>query len=129
MSSSMDFNLHAAFKAAASLGDSELLAQCEMDFFIGTGPGGQHRNKTKTAVRLRHIPTGMTSAASERRSQSQTKYAALRRLRRKLAAAAAEKKERIPTVPTKASNERRLQEKRRAALARVRRLIPWDRDG
>lgn len=39
--------------------DEKLLSQCEMDTFKAAGPGGQHRNKRESAVRLRHLPTGI----------------------------------------------------------------------
>lgn len=42
-----------------TLSDDELMAQCEMDTYKSTGPGGQHRNKRETAVRLKHLPSGI----------------------------------------------------------------------
>ncbi|XP_078181832.1 class I peptide chain release factor isoform X3 [Carex rostrata] len=44
-----------------TLSDDELMAQCEMDTYKSTGPGGQHRNKRETAVRLKHLPSGITA--------------------------------------------------------------------
>lgn len=41
--------------------DEELIRQCEMTTFKASGPGGQHRNKRESAVRLKHIPTGITA--------------------------------------------------------------------
>lgn len=41
------------------LSDEELMAQCEMDTYKASGPGGQHRNKRESAVRLKHLPTGV----------------------------------------------------------------------
>lgn len=75
-------------KAARSwldLSDSELLAQCEIDFYRAGGPGGQKRNKTSSAVRLRHGPTSLIVTASESRSQHENKARALRRLREAIA--------------------------------------------
>ncbi|MGV3541401.1 MAG: peptide chain release factor H, partial [Rufibacter sp.] len=48
------------------------------------GPGGQHVNKTESAVRARHLPSGLMVVASERRSQHQNKEEAKQRLQEKL---------------------------------------------
>ncbi len=66
------------------LSDEQLLAQCEVDTYRASGPGGQKRNKTSSAVRLRHVPTGLIVIAEESRSQHENKAKALRRLRRAL---------------------------------------------
>lgn len=68
-----------------TLTDAELIAQCEVDTYRASGPGGQKRNKTSSAVRLRHAPTGVIAHATESRSQHENKARALRRLREKLA--------------------------------------------
>ena len=39
--------------------DDALLAECRVETFRAGGPGGQHQNKTESAVRLTHLPTGM----------------------------------------------------------------------
>ncbi|MEE9278009.1 MAG: peptide chain release factor-like protein [Dehalococcoidia bacterium] len=67
------------------LSDEDLLRQCRVDTFRASGPGGQHRNKTDTAVRLTHQPTGCRAQASERRSQQQNRRRALARLRQTIA--------------------------------------------
>src|SRR5262245_19569652 len=67
-----------------SLTDDQLLAQCEVDTYRASGPGGQKRNKTSSAVRLRHPPTGLIVIAEESRSQHENKAKALCRLRRAL---------------------------------------------
>jgi hypothetical protein len=67
-----------------ALTDEQLLAQCEVDTYRASGPGGQKRNKTSSAVRLRHPPTGLLVIAEESRSQHENKAKALRRLRQAL---------------------------------------------
>jgi hypothetical protein len=67
------------------LSDSELLRQCRLDVFRGSGPGGQKRNKTSNSVRLTHLPTGLHVTADESRSQLENKTRSLRRLRLRLA--------------------------------------------
>ena len=64
-----------------ALADDKLLEQCEMDHYRASGPGGQKRNKTSSAVRLRHIPTGLAASAADDRSQNVNRGRALRRLR------------------------------------------------
>lgn len=64
----------------SSLSEDQLLAQCEVDTYRASGPGGQKRNKTSSAVRLRHKPTGLIVIAEESRSQHENKAKALRRL-------------------------------------------------
>src|SRR6187431_216747 len=66
------------------LSEDQLLAQCEVDTYRASGPGGQKRNKTSSAVRLRHGPTGLLVIAEESRSQHENKARALRRLRQAL---------------------------------------------
>lgn len=68
--------------AFANLSDSALLAQCKVDTYRASGPGGQKRNKTSSAVRLRHEPTGLIVIAEESRSQHENKAKAILRLRR-----------------------------------------------
>jgi hypothetical protein len=67
-----------------SLTDAQLLAQCQVDTYRASGPGGQKRNKTSSAVRLRHEPSGLIVIAEESRSQHENRLRALRRLRQAL---------------------------------------------
>src|SRR5438105_3601569 len=67
-----------------NLTDAQLLAQCEVDTYRASGPGGQKRNKTSSAVRLRHLPSGLIVIAEESRSQHENRARALRRLRQAL---------------------------------------------
>jgi hypothetical protein len=65
--------------------DAELLGQCEVHTYKSSGPGGQHRNKVSSAIRLHHRPTGITALANESRSQRDNKLQAIRRLRMNIA--------------------------------------------
>ncbi len=102
-----------AARRALALPDAALLAECREDFFVGPGPGGQHRNKTASAVRLLHLATGVAVTATERRSQARNRAAALGRLRERLAALSRVPKARRATRPGRGAVERRLAEKRR----------------
>jgi hypothetical protein len=64
-----------------ALSDPQLLDQCAVDTYRASGPGGQKRNKTSSAVRIRHLPSGLIVIAEESRSQHENKARALRRLR------------------------------------------------
>jgi hypothetical protein len=67
-----------------NLTDTQLLEQCEVDTYRASGPGGQKRNKTSSAVRLRHPASGLMVIAEESRSQHENRARALRRLRQAL---------------------------------------------
>jgi hypothetical protein len=67
------------------LRDAELVAACNVHTYRASGPGGQKRNKTSSAVRLRHRPTGLTVVATESRSQHENRARAVRRLREAIA--------------------------------------------
>jgi hypothetical protein len=69
----------------AALATPDLLKHVTETRTKRSGPGGQHRNKTQTAVVLVHEPTGISAEASERRSQNENRQVALKRLRLKLA--------------------------------------------
>jgi ribosome-associated protein len=105
--------IRAAARRALALGDAALAAECREEFLVAGGPGGQHRNKAATGVRLLHLPTGVLVTATERRSQAMNRGAALERLRARLAALSHVPRRRVATRPTRASRERRLAEKRR----------------
>jgi len=107
--------------AAHELPDDELLAQCEVQAHRAGGPGGQHRNKAETAVRLVHRPTGVVAEGKDQRSRVQNLSAALDRLREKLARRAYRPPTRRKTRPSRAAEERRLEAKRRAAAKKKER--------
>jgi len=55
-----------------------------VETYRSTGPGGQRKDKKETAIRLTHIPTGITVVAAERRSQAMNREIAFERLQVKL---------------------------------------------
>ena len=69
----------------ARLPREALEAQTRFEAIKSAGPGGQHRNKVATGVRLTHLPTGIQGMATERRSQLENRLTALARLRLRLA--------------------------------------------
>jgi hypothetical protein len=91
----------------AMLSDEALMAECEIHFGRGSGPGGQHRNKVETAVSLLHKPTQVLAKASERRKQIENRRMALRRLREKLARTVRRQVDRNRYKPTELWQQRR----------------------
>ncbi len=113
--------------------DDVLLGECEVETFRATGPGGQGVNTTDSAVRLRHMPTGITVVARRERSQYQNKRAALARLRERLEARnaelAAERAARKPQQRSRRAREAILARKRaRAGIKRARGRVDGDED-
>src|SRR5947209_9848043 len=103
------------------LPDDALLAQCELQAHRASGPGGQHRNKAETAVRLVHRPSGVTVEGKDERSRTQNVRIALARLREKLERRAYRPPPRRPTRPSRAARERRVDSKKKQAAKKAMR--------
>lgn len=93
--------------------EQKLLDECEVQTFKSSGKGGQHVQKTDSAVRLIHLPTGLRVTCQEERSQFLNKRICLEKLRKKLENLAKKKKKRIPTKKPKGAKEKVLKEKRK----------------
>ena len=92
-----------------------------IETYRSSGPGGQRKNKTETAIRLKHLPSGMTVVATEHRSQAQNKKLAFERLRERLLRLNRPRRRRIPTpVPLRAVEKTKEEKRIRSAKKRLR---------
>jgi protein subunit release factor B len=105
---------------AIEIRDSDI----KIEFYRGSGPGGQHRNVTDSAVRIRHLPTGIVAQASESRSQAQNREVAMERLRMALEKRERKVKKRIATRVPKKAREERLSEKKIVSQRKRLRIPP-----
>ena len=101
--------------------DDDLLRECEVETFRSSGPGGQHVNKTESAVRLTHLPSGVVVTSRQERSQHRNKALCLQRLRKKVAQLNYIPAKRVPTRIPRSAKNRTLEEKaRRSQIKRLR---------
>jgi protein subunit release factor B len=101
--------------------DDELLRECQIDTFRSSGPGGQHVNKTESAVRLRHLPSGVVVTSQQERSQHRNKQVCLEKLRTKIERLNYRPARRVPTRVPRSAKNRTLEEKaRRSHLKSLR---------
>jgi len=110
--------------------DPEVLKdQVVVETYRSRGPGGQRKNKTETAVRLSHLPSGIVIVATEHRSQSQNRRLAFERLRERLIRLNRPRRRRIPThTPIRAVEKRMETKKRYSQKKRLRKKVNGERD-
>lgn len=116
------------FARFARMSPDEVARDCEVSAFHASGPGGQGVNTSDSAVRMRHLPTGITVTSREQRSQLQNRQECLRKLHRRFEERAHPPKPRKRTHPTKGSVERRLDAKRRRSDTKGLRRRPHPDD-
>ncbi len=104
--------------------DKDLLKECNVDTFRAGGKGGQHLNKTESAVRMTHLPTGTVVSCQDERSQYQNKRKCLLQLRGKLVALNYRPPKRIPTRKPRSAKEKILETKRKQSQKKQLRQKP-----
>ena len=71
--------------ALLAMSEDDLARQCKFEAYKSGGPGGQKRNKTSSAVKWTHLPSGISAHSNDFRSQVENRVRALHRLRVKFA--------------------------------------------
>ena len=104
--------------------DDQLLQECEIDTYRSSGAGGQHVNVTDSAVRLRHIPTGITVTSQQERSQLLNKLICLKKLREKVDKLNYRPPRRIPTKKPRSAKEKVLKQKAKNSQKKKWRASP-----
>lgn len=101
-----------------------LLKECSIDTFRSGGKGGQHVNKTESAVRITHLPTGIVVTCQDERSQYRNKQICLKRLQEKLNEMNKKPKWRIKTRMPRSAREGRIRAKKKHSLKKNLRKPP-----
>ncbi len=98
-----------------------------VEVFRASGPGGQHVNKTESALRLTHPPSGVVVMAQDSPSQHRNRETAFERLVERLERLNHVPKRRVPTKPSRAARERRIAVKKvRSVTKRTRGRVRGD---
>ena len=109
--------------------DDDLLAECKVSAFRASGSGGQHVYVTDSAVRLKHIPTGIVVSSQKERSQYLNKRECLQKLRNAVEKLNYRKPKRIATRMPKSVKVKNLAKKAmQSEKKRQRRSPNNDRD-
>jgi protein subunit release factor A len=109
--------------------DEALLAECRVTSFRSSGSGGQHVNTTDSAVRLTHLPTGITVTSQKERSQYLNKRECVAKLRKVVEKLNYVPPKRIPTrIPRSVKAKNRVKKAKDSAKKRLRHRPPLDND-
>jgi ribosome-associated protein len=101
--------------------------EVEVDVFRASGPGGQHVNKTQSALRLTHLPSGVVVTSQDSPSQHRNRETAFERLAERLERLNHVPRKRVATKPTAAARRRRIEAKKlRTKTKRIRARVTGD---
>jgi protein subunit release factor B len=103
-----------------------LKRQVTIETYRARGPGGQRKNKVETAVRLKHLRSGLTVIAAERRSQAENRRLAFERLRKRLMKLNRPIRRRIPTPTPLRAAEKRMEDKKIRSKKKRLRQKEWE---
>ena len=104
--------------------DDILLSECRVETFRSSGKGGQHANKTESAVRLTHIKSGIQVMCQDQRSQYLNKIQCIKELRLRIEKNNYIPPKRIRTKPSRGSIEKRLLIKKQKSEKKKNRKPP-----
>lgn len=103
--------------------DEELLSECHVMTFRSSGKGGQHVNVTDSAVRIKHLPSGITVTCQKERSQYLNKKTCLLKLREKVLKLNYKPPKRIPTkMPKSAKIKKQIKKTLHSEKKRLRKI-------
>lgn len=112
------------YAAYARMGDAQIARDCEVQTFHASGPGGQGVNTSDSAVRMRHVPTGIVVVSREERSQLRNCERCVEKIREACRRRARPPRPRKKTRVSAVQKRRRLEAKRsRGKLKQLRRRV------
>lgn len=109
--------------------DEDLIEECVVYTFRSSGKGGQHVNVTESAVRLKHLPSGIVVTSQQERSQYKNKRICLQKLREAVKKQNYRKPKRVPTKMPRSIRAKNLEKKAKtSAKKRLRKIHSKDMD-